>query len=675
MLSGLGLPHPCLRNGGPKAVFRYTEDLARYPEASMNLSRAKEKPLESHGQSSPAPGGVLDWQSDRLAQSLAKMDALFTTAFDEQRKHMPGTAEGLVQAQAVLEDIAQTAKNDPASRRGLVEASEEFVKKIEGANLPNMIKEGKDPAIIATLGASLAYVANAEFSKSTFYGISEDACKSEAKLTQMCERAHALVKSGYIGAKELEGVQVALADSQSVKARAADAFASITRNNGLREQVTSQEPGHSYFKDDFAKLIGGPSENKPSIHVNADQASVMGGTRDEAIGRVFSHELGHWLTRDKSPEILAAGVAAVKAEGGPNAAYLDQFVKPADLTAKTLDMAATSNGGILTQAIRPLALESGAVSVSWFKAVKEMQGDIMAVAAENAIGGKVAALAKAEDIASFRDKERLGDLAESSKLLSNSPEKAKLVEEGLDPSKVRLAEEHFTSHAVRDFADKIRGGELDAVKTPAQLDKLMGESVVRGLLSEYTQVRGAELNIHHVENGKILPGPPAGVDIKSVLVAEMANNLQHRVGEPTVLLTAEQAQGLPKGATAPTPNGRGEFNPAQAVSLTVQGSGPDATPTKFHLSSVAPAGMSMPQVSRGTQEIGGHKIADVLAPFAREILAGSREASSSLSLDKGQPHGGELSKPVGGEGISKAPGQTPAPEQKASSQPVAEMSM
>lgn len=641
----------------------------------MNLTRAKEKPLESHGETNPTPGSIRDWQSDRLAQSLVKMESLFATAFEEQRKHMPGTAEGLIQAQAALSDIARVAKNDPVARRGLVEASEEFVKKIEGADLPAMIKEGRDPQILATLGASLAYVANAEFSKSTFYGISENACKLEAKLTQMCERAHALVKSGYIGARELEGVQVALADSQSVKSRAAGAFASISRNNGLRGQETGQEAQHSYFKDDFAKIIGGPSENKPSIYVNADQASVMGGTRNEAIGRVFSHELGHWLTRDKSPEILAAGVAAIKAEGGPTAAYLDQFIKPADLSAKTLDMAATSHGGILTQEIRPLALESGAVAVSWFKAAKEMQGDIMAVAAENAIGGKAAALAKAEDIASFRDKERLGDLAEVSKLLGNTPEAAKLVADGLDPSKVRFAEEHFTSHAVRDFADKIRGGELDAVKTPAQLDKLMGESVVTGLLSQYTQVRGAELNVHHVENGKIVPGPPAGVDLKSILVAEMANNLQHRAGQPTVLLTAEQAQALPKAAIAPMPDGRGEFNPAAAVALSVQGASPDASATRYLLSAVAPAGLTMPQVGHGTQTIGGHKIADVMAPFAKEVLAGGRELSSGQSADKMQTLGGELGKPVAGEIGTKAPGQAPAPEQKASPQPVAEMSM
>lgn len=614
----------------------------------MNLTRADERPLEAHGDALPLPGSVSDWQADRLAKSLSRIEEIFTAALNEQHRRTPSTGEGLLQVQATISDLALAAKKDPAVRHDVLEVSENFIDKVDKVNLGKVIAEGTDTAM---LGAAIAYLAHTEFAASTFYGISQDACHSEAKLEQMCERAHALVKAGYIGERELEGVQVSVADTHSVKARAAEVFARLATTNGLG-LPTRTEPDQSFFKDDDAKLPASqqttPGQHSPpTINISVDESAHWGGS-----GGAFSHELGHWLARDKSPELLTAGVAAVKAAGGAEAAHVEQFIKPADMTAKNLDYTATAKGGILTQELRLDSSDKGVVSVSWYKSIKEMQGDLMAVATENAMYGKEAAIHRAETAAAFRDKERLTHLESGSELLVR----------GKDANTWRFSEEHHTSAALRDFAEKVRSGELDKVHTPAQLDKLMGESLVRGLVDEYTQVRSAELNIQHVENGQIMPGPPAGVDLKSVLVAEMSNTLHHAHGQPTVLLTEEQTHSLPANA--------------KPLALDIPGQGPDSASTRMYLSTVAPEGMAMRQLSTELQNVAGFKISESMAPYAKDVAE-----RAGMSLDRQGPEAVKTSaldnavdQPVGGSIGGKISSQESSPQKSAEPAPAADMS-
>lgn len=59
----------------------------------MDALRANEKLVELHGESAEAAGGVKDWQADRLARSLAQMEALFDQALTLQKANGPVSAD------------------------------------------------------------------------------------------------------------------------------------------------------------------------------------------------------------------------------------------------------------------------------------------------------------------------------------------------------------------------------------------------------------------------------------------------------------------------------------------------------------------------------------------------------------------------------------------------------
>jgi hypothetical protein len=267
---------------------------------------------------------------------------------------------------------------------------------------------------------------------------------------------------------------------------------------------------------------------------------------------------------------------------------------------------------------------------------------------ENAVSGKVAALDSAHKLASVRDLEQLDALAQATEQLR----------EGTAPTLVRFGEEHHTSAAVRDFAERIKNGDLDKVQTPQQLDKLMGESIVRGLVQEYTSVRGAELNIHHIENGKAVPGPPAGVDLKSVLAAEMNSKLEHVPGMPTYLLSEK-----PAGA-----------NGASAVALEVEGRAGESGQNLW-LTTKAPEGVSPAKVEKELQEFQGRVIAGPMLPLAKEALAASQGKELGVTAPGSPGTTAEASK-LAPPAESSAGQKPPAPEAKAeAAQPAPAMSM
>jgi len=565
----------------------------------MNLSRANEKPIEQHGDSAESAGGVKDWQVDRLATALVRLEDLFNQAIAEQERHSPVGADVVLSVKSTMNDLRQVAMQDPQSLRTIAAHAEALVADSERGKVANYFGEGAEKN---TAVATLALAANAEFAKSTFYGISKDACGADIRLERMCQRAHALVRAGYVGEKELVGIEVAITENSSSNAKAAETFHTLARQaspTALRavvDEKASQVDQLSMFKDDLSKVLPLPA-NQPTITVNADQSRESLADRPEPTVDMFSHEIGHWLARDKAPAMLAAGVDMVKSSGGPDATLVVKFFPPADLEPQRLSMLAEQKGGVLQQEIRSMELLGRNIPVSWLATAKEMQGDLMAIAAENAEFGKSAALVQANVLLGMRDNERVGHLATLTAELRTGETK---------PDQIRFTEEHYTSAAIRDFTDKVREGALDKVHTPEQLDRLMGESVVRGLMEQYTQARSAELNVHHLENGRVVPGPPAGIDMKDILVAEMARKMQHSIGQPTVLLTDEQARRLPQEA--------------QIAELNLSGWQADGQDVRYHLSTMAPKGIEMPAISPGTVKVGEFEVTQAMAPFARDVL-------------------------------------------------------
>jgi hypothetical protein len=617
----------------------------------MNLSRANEKPIEWHGDARIPAGGVQDWQADRLAVALGKLESIFNAALAEQQRQGPVSAEVALQIQATVSDLGKAAHAGRESFHSVLTTTERLVGRLEFEGAPQQLKAGSSTEHIV---GQLAQLANQEFATSTFYGISEGACQDEARLQRMCERAHALVAAGYVGEKELEGVRVAVTDTTSIQARAAGAFHRIAETADLLLPVKYSEDSRSYFRDNGEKFGG--SASVPTITISKDESREFGGKAPEPEVGTFSHEIGHWLARDKTGEILSAGVDAVRDVGGPDASHLDQFYPKSDLSQKSLSVIALQDGGILTQSMRFHEVSGTSVPVSWLKMVYEMEGDLMQIAAENAEFGRGAALVLGSTVADFRDKERLTDLAGATEELQS----------GVDPTKVRFAEEHFTSAAVRDFTDKVREGRLDQVHTPEQLDKLIGESIVRGLMSEYVQVRSAELNIHHIENGTVVPGPPPGVDMKDLLVAEMAHKVINVPGHPTLVLTAEDLKRWPEAVNA--------------ESLNLPGPGQGATGEKVYLSQLAPEGVTMPAMMKGTQEVAGFTVANSMASLAKDIVARAdayRDTPSHGTAKFDNLFAQTPERVLGHELGSPKAGQVEASEQKAEAaqQRTAEMAM
>lgn len=609
----------------------------------MNLTRAAERPLEFRGPPDPTPGSVKDWQSDRLAEALLKVEQVFEQAIVEQIKTAPVPSAVYNQLQSTFEDMKKAGSRDPLAAKELTDSALRFLASYEVSQvLPQVIRDGADTELIA---GQIAAVANREFAQNAFYGVSQNACSNSTRLEAMCDRAHALVKAGYIGEKELEGVRISLSDPESARARAAESFAGIARTAGLTNLEGATEVSRSLFVDDLSKF--GMSRSEPTIYVDKTEAAGFLTSDPAATAKVFSHELGHWLGRDKIPEVLGAGIDAMKAAGGQDAATAAAFFRPGDLDRDKLSTLTQPGGGLPAQELQVLQFtDAKPVSLSWTRTVKEMQGDLMALAIENVVSGKAAALETADRLIAEREVRHLDVLALGTEQLKN----------GANPKQVRFGDEHNTAEAVKDFAARIKAGDLDKVQTPQQLDKLMGESIVRGLVKEYTAVRGAELNIHHVENGRAVPGLPPGVDLKAVLAAEMNSGFQHIPGTPSFLLSEKPAPAL--------------FNNAHGVPLEVGGR--DGSPSQSMWLTTKAPGVAVPEIPTGTHLVGGREVAGTMVALAKEAVAASQDkvlANSSPEASKPSVDAaklpqlsdvGQTSKPAAADAKAEASQPSPA---------------
>ena len=621
----------------------------------MKLARAKEQPLEYHGDQSTPPGSVRDWQVDRLVSNLAKIQEVFDQAVAAQSKVAPVSQESVMAFQAGLQEITSAAKIDDRTLADLTATTDRIVSTLDSPFAKTVIF-GEQESAEAVMKVEM--LAHKEFGTSTFYGISQDACNANVKLERLCERAHALVAAGYVGEKELEGVRVAVTDVHSIKARASEMFYSSAVRLGMspKDFPPLQEESYSYFSQ---RLVG---DKDPIIKVNVNEAKNSNGRHADPVVATFTHEVGHWLARDKTEEMVRAGIDAIRASNGPNAQHLDKFFPAEDLANTNSRVHPTDEGGILTQELRPNSILGPAFkgSTSWTALAGEMQGDLMALVGDKAEFGNKAALFHAAELISHRSNEAISGLERI------GADAATVVGQGMEAN-IRFGEEHNTTAALVHFAEKIRSGELDKVQTPEQLDRLMGESIVHGLVEQYVQVRSAELNIHHLEDGKVVPGLPPGVDIRDVLAAEQSSiDFRYNAGEPTILLTEAQASNLPEGAAR--------------AELDLPGKDAGETGQRFVLADQAPEGINMPEISKDVQTVNGYEVAGAMAPFANEInsqreayLEGpGREEARAAGRDDEHDTGRDATLTTGAQASS----ERPAPEPKAEAEaPSMEMSM
>jgi len=560
----------------------------------MDALRANEKLIELHGEGAESAGGVKDWQADRLASSLARIEDLFDQALAFQKSNGPVGDDVAQKVQAALADVRTIAGRDEKSLTTLREYSGRFVAAAQD------LKVSSYPQGPVT---ALANLLSQEFAQSDYHSLSKAECTMDANAERLSQRAHAMVRAGYIQEQDLQGVEVAVTALQSANALASERFHALAESVSGVEQFKPALPDTSVFQ-------GGYGSSK--INVHEDEAILSIGNRPEPVVEVFSHELGHWLARNKSASMLQEGARNIVALGGAEAALVEKLLPIDTLTPERL----ADPRSILGQEIG----QGSGRSISGLSLVHEMQADILSIAAEHAEFGKAAALATAYELINFRRVEQISGLAEHTELLREGP---------VDAREIRFTSAHHTTLAVQEFAARVEAGDLDKVKTPAQFDKLVGETVTLALVKEYAQSRAAELNVHHIEDGRVVPGLPPELSMVDVLAAEMLTNLRHPVGAPTILVTAEESKRLPPDA--------------QLAELNVLGRISGGDLAVFHLSTKAPDGVLLPAIAEGTVRIGGHEVDTRLAPFASTVAEQGQQfmdkiaASPVLQVPEGTP--------------------------------------
>lgn len=547
----------------------------------MDATRANELPLEQHGPDASKADSVKDWQSDRLAVMLTSLKDQLQAAIDAREAKGLHTEQLPGLAYMGLQTLESVAKN-PTERNQLADfLDKELVSSVprhaEAIQAGTYGKEDffKEPGIPLAMAA---YGASSTASLPQYMGLSAGACAPGSDLEHICDRASALISKGYIGEAELGKLKIAVLDSDAIRERASSALYDVSRAAGLPDALPRQENrGESEFDIKSDQIVVSKQQSV--------QHMFPGHAPDKAVVDVFSHELGHFLAKDNLLATVAKGVEAIEQQGGKEGELARQFINPPDKYVQPGSHPvyffedSTGASGILG---RQLGLEAK----PWASAAGEMYGDLMAVAAEKAQYGSKAGIDFANELAAQRD-------AHSADFLQGVQKGAPTLAEHRREAPL-YGETHHTTAALDHFRDAIKEGRLDAVHTPQQLNALIGESIAKGLIQEYAHIRTAELNLHHEQGGKMVPGLPEGVASSALLLGELKNQINPMPGAAKFVVSAEQYDKLPLEAQMGAIAIKNEQGEKQTL----------------HISSQAPDGV-------GTESVKKNGIAD-LQSSARE---------------------------------------------------------
>lgn len=597
----------------------------------MDANRAKERPLEYHGPNGPAPESVKDWHSDRLATAILSLENRLKETIAERHGKGLGNDNDDEKAAKGLENLRKAAAS-PSDRAELANLLEKEVQNQGGASQYG-IMASPSGAYAEKLQAAGGPLALAAFQASvsahavSYYGLNSETCQKGSTLELACNRAHALVSKGYIDGADLDKLEVAMLDKESARERAGHALHQISSAAGLPFYI--DEPtndGSSVFNQDTHRVT-----------VSKQQSHAMLPSREasSATTAVFSHELGHFLTKDKLLEVVDKGVQAIENQGGPDAVLARRFIDVPEKYLKGEQRQPekfndqTGESGLIGRHIG-----EGGNGATWVGAASEMYGDCLAIAAVKAEHGNEAALTLAHEFGARRDQHHQEYLT-AAQGVANGAKNIDVPFYGAT---------HHTTAAVDQFIGAIKDGRLDAVKTPGQLDALIGEAVAKGLIAEYSQVRGAELNLWQVKDGVAVPGLPEGISKESLLIAELKTNLNRDPGHPKLIVPAEMLDRLPDDAKVSKLNVRDNEGNFQTLNI----------------SNVPPSGIVMPENASKLQNSG-------IEGLKKDVAQNEAEHVKELGRDPGKP-----SVLGGGDTLPQEPGQqlptraeSPAPEPQA----------
>jgi hypothetical protein len=339
-----------------------------------------------------------------------------------------------------------------------------------------------------------------------------------------------LVEKGYISGRELDKMEMAILDKESVRERAGHALHEISRAAGIPFSLPKPSNIESSAYDSATEKVYISKQESKLVFPSHDTAT--------ATAEVFSHELGHFLSRGKLLAVVDHGVKALEQQGGKEGALASQFIKVPEKYLKTNSPDFSSlHDSTGATGIIGRSLGEGGSGATWAGAAAEMYGDCMAIAAEKAVHGNEAAIKFGNEFSVRRDQL-------NQEFIGKAMQAAGAMEKLQGPF---YGETHHTTAAVDHFVAAIKDGRLDAVRSPGQLDALIGESIAKGLVEEYTKVRVAELNLHQVKDGVAVPGLPDGISEEAVLLAELKHNVNHAPGQPKIIVPDEMLKDLPEG--------------------------------------------------------------------------------------------------------------------------------
>jgi hypothetical protein len=578
----------------------------------MDANRAKEQPLEYHGDDVSKPDSVKDWHADRLALAIHTLEIRILDEIAERKAKGLATERDVNVAFESLKTLKSlTAK--PHERAELATLVESIIPQ-DRSEPP---REGKaaGPEL-----AAAAFIASVNAHRPTYLGFNTESCQSGSPLEQACNRAHALVEKGYIDSRDLMKLEVAVLDRESHRERAGSALYRLSVAAGMPFSYTVNPVNHgesSFSLDTNLVTVG--KQQSLLVFPNHDIAT--------AAAEVFAHEFGHYLSRHKLLEMVDTGVQALESRGGIEGIQARQFIDVPDPYLKVGQSdPETFNDNTGRSGFIGRDIGQRGDRATWVQAAGEMYGDCLMIVSEKAMHGNDAAIKLAHELIVRRDQMH-GQFLSDAQLVDSA---------GKALHGPFYGAIHHTSEALETLIDAIKDGRLDVVSTPKQLDALIGEAMAKGLIAEYTQVRTAELNLWHLRDGAAVPGLPASISKEAMLLAELKSNLNDGPGRPKFIIPNELIEKLPEGAST--------------TKMTVINN--DGNYETLTFSSMAPVGTAVPEGEASLTKNSG------IEGLKQSVAQNAEEHLKELPHDPGKP----LEPALGEQQADKAESEAPEPQ-------------
>ncbi|MBC8737051.1 hypothetical protein F6X40_09540 [Paraburkholderia sp. UCT31] len=342
--------------------------------------------------------------------------------------------------------------------------------------------------------------APAPTSSTPFYRLDDASEVANPELANLKQTTVELVRAGFIDQKDIDGLSARLQDTHEVTPadKRHEEAAQATTTSAHNALTAAEAKVHATL------TISGYVDVARAINMNEEQTSEIAADalgEKGALKAAFLHELGHaTLPADK---LMKEVFDSVKESG--------QHLPAAEAAR-------------LRAATEP---HSRADDLSTL--VKEMYADAFSTSATYVVSGTKDA---EKVIGAFQD----ARAREYGQTLS-----AVHAEHGSDT----FVENHHTTEMLNILDQKFKSGEAQKAIDSGHAHEMLIDVVAKGYVREYENTRFSDLNVHHIENGKLESGLPQGVTREQVLLEDARHPMAGpEMSAMTVLVPTETVKGM-----------------------------------------------------------------------------------------------------------------------------------